>query len=180
LTLVSASPRKNAAGLLRIYAQLPAELQRRHPLVMVWTHGLMQRELRREIERLGLGRCVLFLSRVPDGDLVLLYNAATLFVYPSLYEGFGLPVLEAMACGTPVVASNLTSIPEVAGESAALADPRDAKQFGEALSRTLSSPQVRIDLARAGFERAQQYSWERTARMTLDVYREAGACGDRM
>jgi len=170
LALVSASPRKNASGLLRIYAKLPDTLRDRYPLVMVWTHPLLQPEIEKEVERLGLKDHVCFLSRVPDQDLVLLYNAATVFVFPSLYEGFGLPVLEAMACGTPVVASNRTSIPEVAGNAAELVDPLDEDAFAQVLVDVLTSPERQAALAEAGLRRARQFSWRHTAKQTLEVY----------
>ena len=172
LAIVSASPRKNASGLLRIYAKLPHTLRDRYPLVMVWTHPLLQASIKEDIRRLGLTDCVHFLTRVPDEDLVLLYNAATLFVFPSLYEGFGLPVLEAMACGTPVVASNLTSIPEVAGDAAVLADPRDENAFARALIHVLTSSERQRALAEAGLRRARQFSWKCTAKQTLEVYQQ--------
>lgn len=140
LALVSASSRKNATGLLRIYARLPVVIREKHPLVIVWTHALLQANITSETHRLGVDNCVRFLSQVPDRYLVLLYNAATLFVFPSLYEGFGLPVLEAMACGTPVLARNLTSIPEVAGTAACLVDHRDEPAFSQALADLLDSP----------------------------------------
>ena len=111
--------------------------------------------------------------------MVLLYHAATVFVFPSLYEGFGLPVLEAMACGTPVVASNLSSIPEVAGDAAELADPREEDAFAQALTYVLTSSERRRALAEAGLRRAHQFSWQRTAQMTLEVYREVVACQAR-
>ncbi|MSP11795.1 MAG: glycosyltransferase family 1 protein [Chloroflexi bacterium] len=175
LALVSASPRKNATGLLRIYARLPVTIREKYPLVIVWTHALLQTSITEETNRLGLANCVRFLSHVPDKDLVLLYNAATLFVFTSLYEGFGLPVLEAMACGTPVLASNLTSIPEVAGTAACLADPRDEPAFSQALADLLGTPDIRANLSESGLHRARQFSWQHTARMTLEVYRETVA-----
>lgn len=175
LALASASPRKNASGLLRIYGRLPHTLRARYPLVIVWTHSFLQPEIEKEVKKLGLKDSTYFLPRVSDEDLVLLYNAATAFVFPSLYEGFGLPVLEAMACGTPVIASNLSSIPEVAGDAAELANPRDEDAFAEALFRVLTSPDRRRALSEAGLRRARQFSWQRTAQMTLDVYREVAS-----
>jgi len=106
-----------------------------------------------------------------------LYSGATLFAFPSLYEGFGLPVLEAMGCGTPVVASNTSAIPQVAGDAALLVDPRDVNALAEGMGRLLSDETLRAELRARGLERAQQFSWERTARDTLSVYEVVAAKG---
>ena len=172
LALASTSPRKNAGGLLRIYERLPRAVRARYQLVVVWSHALLQPAVRAKTERLGLDSHVRFLPQIARDDLVRLYNAAEVFVYPSKYEGFGLPVLEAMACGTPVVASDRTSIPEVAGEAAALVDPDDEDAFAETLQRVIDSPERRAAMREAGLARAAQFSWDRTARMTHEIYRE--------
>jgi glycosyltransferase involved in cell wall biosynthesis len=112
---------------------------------------------------------------VPDADLVELYNRAEIFVYPSLYEGFGLPVVEAMACGTPVVASNTSSLPEVAGKAALFADPTDAGDFAAKLRDILDHPALRNQLIAEGRRQAARLSWTRTAEQTLAVYRTV--CG---
>jgi glycosyltransferase involved in cell wall biosynthesis len=103
---------------------------------------------------------------VTDEDLPALYNGADLFCFPSLYEGFGLPVLEAMACGTPVVTSNSTSLPEVAGEAALLVDPYDVEAIAEAMRRVLEEPELAAELRERGLKRAAEFTWERTARET--------------
>lgn len=171
LSLASTSPRKNARGLLRIYARLPEFLRRQYPLVIVMTHNLLKLRLQTRAAQLGLEGQVRFLEQLSDADLALAYNQAALFVYPSLYEGFGLPVLEAMACATPVVASNRSSLPEVVGDAAILCDPADEAQFAEAIVAVLLSPARQQALAEAGLRRAAIFSWQATARQTLAVYR---------
>jgi len=132
--LSSASPRKNALGLVNAYAKLSSEVIQEYRLVIVWTHGLWKNEIGRHISRLGLQNRTVFLEDVSDEELRILYSAASLFVFPSFYEGFGLPPLEAMACGTPVVASNTSSLPEVLGTAALLVDPRDTVALAQAMS----------------------------------------------
>jgi glycosyltransferase involved in cell wall biosynthesis len=107
-----------------------------------------------------------------DDDLPALYNGASLFVFPSLYEGFGLPVLEAMACGTPVITSNVSSLPEVAGNAAMLVDPYNVDALAGTMRHVLSDQALAADLRARGLQRAQQFSWERTARETLAVYKD--------
>jgi glycosyltransferase involved in cell wall biosynthesis len=113
---------------------------------------------------------VRILADVSDDDLVELYNRAFIFAYPSLYEGFGLPVLEAMACGTPVVTSNTSSLPEVAGNAALFADPRDPQSMAQQLKKLLSDRSLRETMRARGIEHARQFSWRRCAESTLAVY----------
>ena len=120
----------------------------------------------------GLDDQVIHVEYISDEDLLLLYNACDLFVYPSLYEGFGLPVIEAMACGTPVACSNATSLPEVAGKAAVYFDPTDAGDMANAMIRILDDSPLKEKLSRAGIERASTFSWRRTAEETLKVFEE--------
>lgn len=122
------------------------------------------------VERLGIQEHVLFLGAVADEDLPGLYSGAYCFVFPSLYEGFGLPVLEAMACGTPVACSNVASLPEVAGDAALLFDPHEVECIRAVLMRLLDDADLRDDLARHGHGRAAAFSWERTATATVEQY----------
>ena len=115
-------------------------------------------------------RNVHFTGYVEEEDLPALYNGASLFVFPSLYEGFGLPVLEAMACGTPVITSNTSSLPEVAGDAAILVDPENVEAIVEAMRRVLADRALAAELQAKGLERAKQFTWERTARETIAVY----------
>jgi glycosyltransferase involved in cell wall biosynthesis len=104
--------------------------------------------------------------------LRVLYSNADLFVFPSLYEGFGMPVLEAMACGTPVITSKTTSLPEVAGDAAVLINPEDAEELADAIIQVLDDDSLQADLRARGLERAKQFTWQRAAQQTLAVYRE--------
>jgi glycosyltransferase involved in cell wall biosynthesis len=116
-----------------------------------------------------------FTGYVADEQLNALYSGAICFVYPSYFEGFGLPILEAMKCGTPVIAGNRTSIPEVAGEAALLFDPFDVHSLVAALKRVLNDSEYRAALGVKGLQRASEFSWQTTARLTLDAYQRATA-----
>ena len=172
--------RKNVPALLRAYHALPAELRQRHALAIAGAapgphNPRLFPPLRPLADALGLGDRVRFLGRVTEEEKRALYSAATLFVFPSLYEGFGLDPLEAMACGAPVLASNRSSLPEVVGGGAALVEPTDHAAFTRALAALLDSPRRRADLSKRGSSVAATFSWERTAAMTLEVYRQARA-----
>jgi glycosyltransferase involved in cell wall biosynthesis len=173
LAIGAADPRKNIEALIHAYALLPAALRMVHKLVIVWTHPFLTREISRLVDDLDLIRNVRFLRQVPNEDLVLLYNAAALFVFPSRYEGFGLPLLEAMACGVPVVAANNSSIHEVAGDAAVYFDANDHQTITDAMLRMLGDDAMKADLVHKGLARAATFSWGRCARETLDVYQFA-------
>lgn len=171
LAIGSADPRKNIGALVQAYSLLPRELRDQYPLVIVWTHSFLADGLSRKIEELGLARLVRFLQHVSTDDLVLLYNAASLFVFPSTYEGFGLPPLEAMSCGAPVIAANNSSIPEIVGDAAILFDAHDVQGMAAAISQVLTDETKRSHLRAAGLERVAGFSWEKCGRETIDVYR---------
>jgi glycosyltransferase involved in cell wall biosynthesis len=118
---------------------------------------------------------ILWLGPIPDADLPALYAAADAFVFPSLFEGFGLPVLEAMACGTPVICSNVSSLPEIAGDAALLFDPADVSAIADALIRSVSDAGLSAELAQRGLARVAAFTWERTAAETLAIYRQVAA-----
>jgi glycosyltransferase involved in cell wall biosynthesis len=171
LAVGNIQPRKN---LLRVVNAFAAIRQQRESIQLVIVGKAQWRSsaVYAEVQRLGLERDVVFTGYVPDEDLVLLYNAAQVFVFPSIYEGFGLPILEAMACGTPVVTSNRSSMPEVAGEAALLVDPYDGGAIAEAVSLLLQDEDLRRIRGIKGIEQAGRFSWTETARQTLGVYQD--------
>lgn len=126
-----------------------------------------------EVERLGLQREILYLGYVPRQEMPLLYAAASFLIFPSLFEGFGLPVLEAMASGCPVACANLTTLPEIAGGAALLFDPYSEGEIAEAARQLIEDGETRQTLRQRGLERSQEFSWEKTARETLQVYYKA-------
>ena len=168
-------PRKNIVSLIDAYARLPKE---RPPLVLVGGKGWFYDEIFGRVEALGLTGEVRFAGFVPAEDLPLWYNAADLFVYPSLYEGFGLPPLEAMACGTAVITSTASSLPEVVGQAGRLADPTDTEALAAAMAQVLGSRQLQQEMETAGLAQAAGFSWEETARKTVDSYRRALTPGE--
>jgi glycosyltransferase involved in cell wall biosynthesis len=125
---------------------------------------------------MGLERRVRFIGYVPDADLPALYSGATLFCYPSLYEGFGLPPLEAMACGAPTITSNTSSLPEVVGDAALTVDPTSVESIAVALRRFLQDPELRETYRQKGRQRAATFSWQRTAQLTRGVYDQVVSC----
>jgi glycosyltransferase involved in cell wall biosynthesis len=162
-------PRKNVPRLLEAYARLRREGDA-PPLVLAGARGWRHAAIDARLERLGLGDQVRFLGYVPAGDLPLCYNAAAVFVYPSLYEGFGLPPLESLACGTPVVTSNSSSLPEAVGDAALVVDPRDVAGLAGALRAALDDDALRERLRAAGFVQAARFTWRRMAEQTLAIY----------
>ncbi len=164
-------PRKNLPLLLRAYRRLIDEAAAQIRLVIAGRPGWLYQEVFDLTAQLKLTDEVLFLGHVPSQDLRLLYCAAQVYVHPAFYEGFGLPPLEAMACGTPVVAAATSSLPEVVGDAAILVDPTDTEAWTAAIHRVLVEPELRVDLKKRGLARAQRFSWEETARRTLAVYR---------
>lgn len=174
LFVSTVEPRKNLPTLLRAYRQLVDDYKPAVKLVVVGRRGWLFEKTFAVVEELNLVDEVLFLGRVPDEDLLLLYNAAQVHVHPSHYEGFGLPPLEAMTCGTPTIVSNVASLPEVVGDAGLLVDPDDISGWTVALWRALTDQALREELIEKGFKRAQLFSLEKTARETLAVYRRVG------
>jgi glycosyltransferase involved in cell wall biosynthesis len=164
-------PRKNLVRLVQAYKRVAAQGVP-HALVLAGPRGWRNEELLGEIALAGPGRVVLT-GALPPSDLDAVYRQAVAFVYPALYEGFGLPVLEALARGIPTICSTTSSLPEVAGESAFGVDPESVESIAGAIERVLHDPALAGRLAEAGRERARQFSWEKTARLTLEVYEHA-------
>ncbi|RME46231.1 MAG: glycosyltransferase family 1 protein [Chloroflexi bacterium] len=162
-------PHKNLTRLVEAWAQI-AQYAARTTLVIAGHEDPRYPQARQRAAALGLDS-VAFLGPVAEEDLPALYSGAELFVFPSLYEGFGLPVVEAMACGTPVACSNVSSLPEVAGDAALLFDPHTPEAIATAIQQVLRDTDLRAVLRQRGLEQAGQFSWERTARLTLEAYR---------
>jgi len=167
--------RKNVPTLLQAIAQLRARGkwgERQLVLAGAEAPGIAgAKEIHRTIAELELAPYVVLPGRVPDEHLPGLYSHAALVAMPSLYEGFGFPILEGMSAGTPVVASNTSSLPEVAGDAAILVEPRNAQSLAEAISQVLENPQLRAELRARGLKRAEEFTWKRTADETIAVYR---------
>ena len=139
-------------------------------LVIAGKRGWLESETMRAAEVSAAARDIRFIGYVAEADLPEIFSGAMCFAYPSYFEGFGLPVLEAMQCGTPVIAGNQTSLPEVAGDAALLVDPFDETAIANALRDLVENPDRRDDLRVKGIERAKQFSWRETARLTLQAY----------
>ena len=171
LFLGTLQPRKNLIALMRAWARLdPAN---RLPLVVVGAQGWMYEPILEQARALGVAGEIVFKGFAESRDLPYWYSAATIFVYPSLYEGFGMPVVEAMACGVPVIASNTSSLPEVAGDAGILVDPSNISALSEAIQSLTDREDLRRTLRQRGLDQAMQFSWTRTARETASVYERA-------
>jgi glycosyltransferase involved in cell wall biosynthesis len=167
LAVGTLQPRKNYVRLIQAFAALPGSELR---LVIAGGRGWLFDEIFSEVERLGLGGRVIFPGFAVDDDLPALYSAASVLAYPSTYEGFGLPILEAFACETPVVTSTASSLPEVAGDAALLVPPADVEALSSALRRAVEDAALRRQLVAAGLERVKRFSWEKSARQLLGHY----------
>jgi glycosyltransferase involved in cell wall biosynthesis len=176
LSLGTIEPRKNIVRTVDAFATLidanPVEMSDLH-LIVAGGKGWLSAPVFARVEELGIADRVHFPGYVPEEEKRLWYNAATCFCYPSLYEGFGLPPLEAMACGLPVITSDASSLPEVVADAGLTVPPNDSHALSEALHRVLVDPTLRADLARKGLARARRFSWTEAARQTAAVYRLA-------
>jgi alpha-1,3-rhamnosyl/mannosyltransferase len=163
-------PRKNLSALLDAYEGLPALQRSTYPLVIAGGRGWLSNDIHARMSKAASAGWLHYLSYVPQERLPALYSGARLFVYPSLYEGFGLPLLEAMASGVPVVCSNIPSLHEVAGDAARLVDPFDVAGLQAAISRGLEDEDWRDTAVQQGIQRAAGFTWQRCARQTVEVY----------
>lgn len=173
------SPRKNLTALIRAYAHVRRDLVKPHPLVIIGKPGKgSYPDCRKLVSALHLEKWVYFPGFVPTRLLPFFYNAASVFIYPSLYEGFGLPPMEAMACGTPTITSNRSSLPEVVGDGAYLVDP-DPIGLAQAIAIVINQPEIALELRRRGRQRAEEFTWRKAARMVAEIYRDLMGKGFR-
>lgn len=177
LFLGTLEPRKNLGRLLDAFDSVADRIP--HSLVIAGGLGWKYGELLRKVRGHSRKDRIVLTGFVSDDDLPAVLSLAEFLVYPSLLEGFGLPVLEAMACGTPVITSSVSSLPEVAGDAALLVDPLSTEAIASGLLRVAEEPELRQELVERGLRRAALYTWQRTAEGTLDVYREAAGASDR-
>ena len=165
-------PRKNLVRLIRAFYYLKEDKKIEHKLVIAGRKGWLYDDIFETVATLKLRNDVIFTGYIPDEDMPSLIRGSDFFVYPSLYEGFGLPPLEAMACGTPVITSNVSSLPEVVGDGALLVDPHSVEEISGGMAKLLEDDVLRKKLVRKGLERAKRFTWDRVARETLKVYEE--------
>lgn len=165
-------PRKNISRLIEAYLSLPDGVKKNTPLVLVGRAGWGSDDIVHKLSSNHFGNSIRWLNHVPYEDLLPLVKSARALVYPTLFEGFGLPVLEAFASKVPVVTSNTTSVPEVAGDAALLIDPTDSSSIAIGMQKIIEHPTLSSDLIEKGYLRALDYSWEKTAMKTIDVYRQ--------
>jgi glycosyltransferase involved in cell wall biosynthesis len=170
LSVSTIQPRKNYQMLIRAFKEVAKDFP--HRLIIAGGKGWLYEETLAEVNAQGLNDRVLFVGFVDDQDLPALYSDATLFVFPSLYEGFGLPILEAMSCGVPVVVSNASCMPEVAGEAALVLPPQDEEAWTAAIRDLLDDPNRRAQMVAGGFLRARQFSWKRAAEQLSGVVQQ--------
>ena len=175
LSVGSIQPRKNLVRLIKAYSLLrQTRSQDKLPqLVLAGKRGWLYQETLLAADKLGLGKSVVFTGYVPERELLALYSGALCFVYPSYFEGFGLPVVEAMKCGAPVITGDRTSLPEVLGDAGLPVDPFDEQGLAAAIARLIDDVELRAELRAKGFKRAGDFSWQQTARHTLEAYQRA-------
>lgn len=172
------SPRKNVRGLIMAFSKVYKDLDKDYNLVIVGSLKDEGNVLKELTEKLNLSSRVQFTGFVSEEYMPILYNGCEVFTYPSLYEGFGLPPLEAMSCGIPVISSNISSIPEVVEDAGILIDPYDTSNLIDALGKVLSSERLRQELSMKGLEKSSQFSWAKTAEKTLEAYKKINEASD--
>ena len=172
LCVSTLEPRKKIAELLYAWRELPTHIRNSTPLVLAGASGWLNESLREQIRDGVAAGWLRHLGFVPEADLALLYAGATLFLYPSIYEGFGLPPAEAMASGTPVIVANSSCLPEVCGDAALYIDPNDIAGFSSAIAAALMDAEWRAEARQQGLKRATRYQWEECAKQTVQIYRQ--------
>jgi len=172
LNIGTLEPRKNVVTLIKAFKKLHKGGLKDYVLVIVGEKGWLYKRIFEEIESSGVEQSIRLLGVARDEDLPLLYNCADLFVYPSLYEGFGLPPLEAMACGIPVITSNTSSLPEVVGNAGIMVDPLDVNSLYEAMANVLKDQELKYQMSRDGLKRSKMFTWEKTVSGVLKIYNE--------
>jgi glycosyltransferase involved in cell wall biosynthesis len=165
-------PRKNHVGLIKAFYQAQKKKGGPAMLALAGGKGWLYEETQQLVEQLKLEKKVLFLGRVSDLELVALYSLADVFAFPSFVEGFGVPPIEAMACGAPVIVSNTSSLPEIVGDAALLIDPHNTGELSAAITRVLQDKALQEELRQKGYERVKQYTWPVSARKMLSVYQQ--------
>ena len=173
LAVGTLEPRKNLQVALRAYMLLPQQVRKHFPLVLVGMSGWHTTELEQQIAPLVRAGEVRQIGYLPREDLATVIAGALTLIYPSIYEGFGLPPLEAMACGVPVIASEVSSLPEVVGDTGMLIDPHDDEALAQAIERMITDPDIRQQLSKKALARSAEFTWDKCARQTVDVYRQA-------
>lgn len=166
------NPHKNVKALIEAYYNLPEKIKNEYQLVLGGRRDKYRLELEKIVKHLKIGDRVVFANFIPEDDLPSIYSAAELFVFPSLYEGFGLPPLEAMGCGTPVITSNTTSLPEVVGEAGILVNPYSVDDIKAAIIKVLTDSTLRNNLIKRGLERSRQFTSEKMADQILKIFAE--------
>ena len=172
LFLGTVEPRKNIIRVVDAFIQLKQEGNIEQKLIITGRKGWLYKDIIEKINKTPFSQDIIFTDFVDDEDLPSLYSGSEIFLYPSLYEGFGLPVLEAMSCGSPVITSNLSSLPEIAGDAAILVDPMNVEEIVQAMEKLLRDRELRKELKRKSLERAKFFSWEMAAKETLHLYED--------
>lgn len=167
------SPRKNVKSILVAFSRLPSHIIKKYKVLILGPSKDEHSYLMKLAESLGIGDKVIFTGYVPNEHLPMFYNASSLFVYPSLYEGFGLPPLEAMSCRIPVITSNISSIPEVVGDAALLINPFDTEELKDGIEKILEDEKLSSEFSEKGYTRSKEFTWDKTAAKTLNIYEEA-------
>ncbi|EKE14363.1 MAG: glycosyl transferase, group 1 [uncultured bacterium] len=172
LSVSTLEPRKNFITLLRAYQILPEDLKNQHRLKIAGNLGWNNHEFEEELRKANLHNQIDLLGRVEDNKLIELYNQTALFVYPSLFEGFGLPILEAMSCGAPVITSANSSLPEAGGDGALyLKNPRDKEELAQKIAMVLADTKLQEKLSDASLKQAKKFSWDKTVTETIALFR---------